>query len=77
MIQPQAYKLEFVLHSYSVNLEQLRGSFAEFARDINIIEQPCEKGKEFKVSLKAEDATAIFDICSQIGRIKTVKIDGG
>jgi dihydroxyacetone kinase-like predicted kinase len=65
------YALEFILCSYSAE-DTIRNSFLEFAEDVEV----AALGKaEFKVSLYAEEPTAIFDICAQLGRIKSAKAE--
>ena len=34
-----------------------------------------EKAESFKVNIRTQDPTVIFDTCAQIGKIKLVKID--
>jgi len=38
-----------------------------------------QKGNNFKVNISTEDPTIIFDLCSQFGRIRSVKVgnEGG
>lgn len=77
MIPAPKYKLEFILHTYHTSLEQVKNSLAEFGEDLEIIEvnEPAQAGDNFKVKMKAEDPTLIFDVCSQIGRIRSVKAE--
>ncbi len=34
-----------------------------------------EKGENYKISLSTDEPTIIFDVCSQFGRIREIKID--
>jgi dihydroxyacetone kinase-like predicted kinase len=73
-----SYHLEFILEGYNVASEVIKSSLAEFAGAIEISTLPQDNpGKvgNFKIHLNTEDPTVIFDICAQLGRIKSVKID--
>jgi dihydroxyacetone kinase-like predicted kinase len=73
----QRYSLEFILHAFNASSKIIKNSLAEFAENIEITD--CQdsygRGKNFKVNVQTEDPTLIFDVCSQFGRIKTVKVD--
>lgn len=71
------YSLEFILHTYNVTASELKNALTEFVQDLSIGERPAEggSGSDYGVKLVAEDPTLIFDICSQFGRIKSVKVD--
>ncbi len=77
MIPVQKYKLEFTLHVYNTSLQAVKNSLAEFGENI-MVSDSCGtqgKGNDFFVSINAEDPELVFDICSQFGRIRSVKID--
>ena len=78
MIPNKKYKLEFILHTYNASMAAVRNSLAEFGAGVEISEDKdfSEKGKNFKVNIDTEDPTVIFDVCSQFGRIRSVKVDG-
>jgi hypothetical protein len=65
---------------FGENLEILE-LLEEEAEDKNSIvselkeEFEVKRGKNFRVSLKTEDPTIIFDTCAQFGKIKSVKIN--
>lgn len=73
----QKYKLEFVLCAYNTSIETIKNSLAEFGDNINVSDDPLnkEKGKDFLVTISTEDPELVFDICSQFGRIRSVRID--
>ncbi len=77
MIPLQKYKLEFMLHTYNTSLQEVRNSLAEFGDALSVMPSagPGEKGNNFQVCINTEDPTVIFDICSQFGRIRSVKIN--
>lgn len=77
MIPLQKYKLDFILHAYNTSLQAIKNSLAEFGDSLEISESsdPGEKGNNFKVSISTEDPTLVFDVCSQFGRIRSVKIN--
>ena len=78
MIFMQKYLLEFVLHTQDSSSVTIKNSLAEFGENLEIADS-CQdagaRGKDFKVRIRTEDPTTIFDICSQIGRIKSMKVD--
>lgn len=71
------YSLEFTLHTYSSTARDLKTALTEFSQDLRVKEAgaPGQLGGDFAVRCLAEDPTLIFDICSQFGRIKAVKVD--
>jgi len=71
------YGLEFILQSRNAAGGSLRNQLSEFAENLQIFESQ-EAGDglmDLRLNMVTEDPTVIFDICSQFGRIKTVKID--
>jgi len=79
MIPIPKFRLEFILQTHDASEKALKSSLAEFGEGITVEDsmQGGEKGRGFKVILATEDPTAVFDICAQFGRIKTVKIGEG
>ena len=73
----QKYKLEFMLHVYDTSMQAVKNSLAEFGDNFKISDssKPQEKGNDFLISISTEDPPLVFDICSQFGRIRSVKID--
>jgi dihydroxyacetone kinase-like predicted kinase len=72
----QRFSLEFILYIHSASLQSLQSSLAEFGENIEITEDSLEEaGRNLKVNMVAEDPTLIFDVCSQFGRIKSIKVD--
>ena len=71
------YSLDFILHAHDVSAQTLTNSLTEFSEGLRISEKPPESGNGvyFGLNMRAEDPTLIFDICSQFGRIKSVKVD--
>lgn len=71
------YSLEFVLHAANTTEQALKNSLREFCEELHIKEQPSgsSTGKYFGMDMRAEDPTLIFDICSQFGRIRSVKVE--
>jgi dihydroxyacetone kinase-like predicted kinase len=73
----QKYRLEFVLHTQESSSSVIKNSLAEFGEGLEIGESPQEanaRGKDFKVHIDTEEPTTIFDICSQFGRIRKIKV---
>lgn len=74
----QKYTLEFILYTQNAKLKKVMSSLSEFGEGVNIVDLCSDSnavGRDFKINIIAEDPTLIFDVCSQFGRIKTVKVD--
>lgn len=68
------YSLEFILDTQGVSIETIKNSLIEFGESLDIAKQGRETG-EFKVCMRTQDPTIIFDACAQLGRIKSVKVN--
>ena len=69
------YVLEFVLHAKDSSPRIIKNALAEFGSDLMVSE--CQKQAEscsYKVNMITEDPTLVFDLCSQLGRIRSVKV---
>lgn len=78
MIFMQKYRLEFILYVRKVALEVIKSSLSEFGDGLEIVDSypdPNTKGRNFKINIDTEEPTAIFDVCSQFGRIKAIKVN--
>jgi len=73
----QKYALEFILHIQNASEKMIKNSLSEFGEAIEICacQDANQKGKDLKININTEDPTMIFDICSQFGRIKSVKVN--
>ena len=72
------FYLEFILHAHNTSMQDISNSLIEFAQDIQICDMSPDAsgaGKDFKLSLKAQDPTMIFDLCGQFGRIRSIKVE--
>jgi len=72
------YVLEFVLDTHNASLETIRNSLVEFGDCLQISrinQETAGDSESFKIQIQTEEPTAIFDICSEFGRIKSVKIN--
>ena len=69
------YTLEFILHTKSTSLKMVKSSLAEFGNDL-VVSQCQGHGEScnYKVNMITEDPTLVFDLCSQLGRIRSVKV---
>ena len=78
MMIEQNFRLEFILHAHNTSAEALKNSLREFAQELEIADlapEILDRGKDFKVMMKAQEPTMIFDICAQFGRIRSVKVE--
>ena len=77
MIKSEKFNIEFILHAYNITIDQIKSSLTEFGDSLEIVDcmNSQEKGSNFKVNISTEDPTLIFDVCSQFGRIRSVKVN--
>jgi dihydroxyacetone kinase-like predicted kinase len=69
------YTLEFILHARNSSPKVIRSSLAEFGSEITVSQ--CRDGEDspdYKVTMVTEDPTLVFDLCAQLGRIRSVKV---
>ncbi|MCX5714762.1 MAG: hypothetical protein NT033_08195 [Candidatus Omnitrophica bacterium] len=72
------YSLEFILSTHEAKPDVIKKSLLEFGENLEVFPVPqndAERGRHFKIQLRTEDPTVIFDICAQFGRLKSVRID--
>jgi len=72
------YVLEFVLHAKDSSPKIIRSALAEFGSDLTVTD--CQKSAEncnYQVNMTTEDPTLVFDLCSQLGRIRSIKVHQG
>ncbi len=72
------YQLEFILNTYNTGIKEIRGALENFGWNLEVSE--IEDGdllnrEDFKILINTQDPTLIFDLCSQFGKIKSVKVD--
>lgn len=69
------YALEFILHSKDSSPKMIKSSLAEFGNELMVSADSSQKENcNYKVSMITEDPTLVFDLCSQLGRIRSVKV---
>jgi hypothetical protein len=69
------FVLEFVLHAKDSSPKIIKHALAEFGSDLVVGD--CQKHGEscnYNVNMTTEDPTLVFDLCSQLGRIRSVKV---
>jgi dihydroxyacetone kinase-like predicted kinase len=73
----QRYHLEFILHVQNATPADIKNSLAEFSENLEVSDSPDStlESRNLKIRIITEEPTAIFDICSQFGRIRSIKID--
>jgi len=69
------YVLEFVLHAKDSSPKIIKSALAEFGSELIVsdYQKPAESCN-YKVNMSTEDPTLVFDLCSQLGRIRSVKV---
>ena len=72
------YTLEFILHAKDSSPKIIKNSLAEFGNEL-VVDQAelCRESCNYKVSMITEDPVLVFDLCSQLGRIRSVKVREG
>lgn len=69
------YALEFILHVKDGSAKTIKNSLAEFGNDLVVSEAPQQKENcNYKVNMVTEDPALVFDLCSQLGRIRSIKV---
>ncbi|MDD5120420.1 MAG: hypothetical protein PHR84_03830 [Candidatus Omnitrophica bacterium] len=69
------FELEFTLHAKDSSPELIKSSLAEFGNQLVVSHiQGEEENDNYKVNMVTEDPTLVFDLCSQLGRIRSVKV---
>lgn len=69
------YALEFILHSKGTSPKIIKNSLAEFGNELVVsLDSDQKENCNYRVSMITEDPTLVFDLCSQIGRIRSVKV---
>lgn len=69
------YVLEFILHAKESSPKIIKNALAEFGSDLIVTD--CQEETEscnYNVNMVTEDPTLVFDLCSQLGRIRSVKV---
>lgn len=72
------YKLEFILSTFNIDKQNVWNSLLDSAENLEIIEAMDKEiagPAELKINLITIEPTIIFDICSQFGRIKSIKVE--
>lgn len=69
------YVLEFILHAKDSSVKIIKNALAEFGSELIVMEcQGQGESCNYEVSMATEDPTLVFDLCSQLGRIRSVKV---
>ncbi len=71
------FRLEFTLSVNGASAETLRTSLIEYTQEFDVRScgsDPGSERQEYRINLVTEDPTLIFDLCSQYGRLKSVKV---
>ena len=69
------YTLEFILHAKGSSTKTVKSVLAEFGSDLVVSD--CQKHTDsgnYQVNMITEDPTLVFDLCSQLGRIRSIKV---
>lgn len=71
------YRLEFILNTHNTSLDYIKNSLIELGEGLELSCLPGEENKPYdlEVRLVTLEPTVIFDVCSQFGRIKSVKVE--
>lgn len=76
-VKMNKYGLEFILESREAAGDSLKRQLSELGERLQVFEpQAADNGpRDLRINIITEDPTAIFDICAQFGRLKTVKVN--
>lgn len=78
-LMQEKYSLEFILHVHGESVRTIKNALAEFGDRLEITDTAGrdEDARDFKILIETQEPTMVFDVCSQFGRIKSVKINEG
>jgi len=63
------------LHAKDSSAKIIKNALAEFGNDLVVSQcQGHTESCNFKVNIVTEDPTLVFDLCSQLGRIRSIKV---
>jgi len=68
-----SYTLEFILHARGSSATIIKNSLAEFGEELKVSREPAES-PDFKVSMVTQEPVLVFDLCAQLGRIRSIKV---
>jgi dihydroxyacetone kinase-like predicted kinase len=69
------YALEFILHAKDSSIKIIKNALAEFGSDLVVADcQNQDESCNYQVNMITEDPTLVFDLCAQLGRIRSVKV---
>jgi dihydroxyacetone kinase-like predicted kinase len=73
----ERYCLEFILDVHGSSAAGIKSALSEFGEHLEIVDctDAAREARSFKIVIHTEDPTLVFDICSQFGRIKSVKVN--
>ncbi|MDO8488969.1 MAG: hypothetical protein Q7S42_02515 [Candidatus Omnitrophota bacterium] len=70
------YALEFILHAKDSSPKIIKNALAEFGSELTIMDSQKDiESCNYKVNMITEDPILVFDLCGQLGRIRSVKVD--
>lgn len=69
------FALEFILHARNANVKVIKSALLEFGSELDISPAcDCAQTGNYNIVLNTEDPTLVFDLCSQFGRIRSIKV---
>lgn len=69
------YALEFILYAKNSSPKIIKSALAEFGSDLIVSQyQGHVESCDYKINMTTEDPTLVFDLCSQFGRIRSIKV---
>ncbi len=74
----QKFTLEFILNASNTSADLIMRSLMQAGEEAKVLRDSGQMGQEsenFQVRVSTGNPTLIFDICSQFGRISSIKID--
>ena len=72
------YALEFILHSKNSSPKTIKSSLEEFGSALTVSQSHQQaQACDYNVNMTTDDPTLVFDLCSQMGRIRSIKVHEG
>ncbi|MFA5351006.1 MAG: hypothetical protein WC357_06735 [Candidatus Omnitrophota bacterium] len=71
----EKYRLEFILHAQNSSPKMIKSSLAEFGNELVVSQSQDQDEKcDYKVNMVTEEPTLVFDLCAQLGRIRSMRV---
>ncbi len=72
----RSYSLNFFLQAQNSDADLIRNALLEVGEDITVTsDDTAPDAGTFQVQMRTREPTLVFDVCGQLGRITSVRVD--